>query len=158
MALRVRKDEYIIKKKVKATFIISSIIIIVLLVGCQVEKGSSLVLLDKTIKAVHISKSNGIGEMNTEIQQSFSDENSIGFIEKSLDTAQKQLEKIDVSKPEFDMMVEYESSNDEVLTQGIHLWLGAENEKSTILNIEHDEFYLTTPKMTKKLRTLLIKE
>lgn len=117
-----------------------------------------MMLLDNEIEVIHISKSNEIGEMNSDILKSFSDKTSIGVFEKFLVTAQEKLEKIDVSKPDFDVMVEYESRNDENPAQSIQLWLGGENEKSTMMYIETDKFYLTTPAITKKLRALLINE
>lgn len=136
----------------------SSIIIIVLLTGCQSVQGDTMVLLDEKVKVVHISESKGLGKMNTEILQSFTDEKTLNVFEKAITNAQKQSEKMDVSKPEYDVMVEYESSNGESPTHGFHLWLGDENEKSTLMYIEDDEVYLTTPTITKKLRALLINE
>lgn len=117
-----------------------------------------MVLLNQKVKVVHISESKGLGEMNTEILQSFTDEKSLNVFEKAITSAQKQSEKMDVSKPEYDVMVEYASSKDENAIHGFHLWLGGENEKSTLMYIADDEVYLTTPAITKKLRALLIKE
>ena len=142
----------------KATLTISSIIIILLLAGCQSEQGETMVLLDEKVKAVHIAESNGLGDMNTEILQSFLDEKSISVFEKTILTAKKQSGKIDVSQPEYDLMVEYEAGEGELPTHAIHLWLGEEDERSTLMYIDDDEVYLTTPAITKKLRTLLIKE
>lgn len=141
-----------------STILFISSIIIVLLTGCQSVQEDTMVLLDEKIKVVHISESKGLGKMNTEILQSFTDEKSLSVFEKAITNAQKQSEKIDVSKPGYDVMVEYGSSNGENPTHGFHLWLGGENEKSTMMYIEDDEIYLTTPAITKKLRALLIKE
>jgi len=141
-----------------AIFFVSSIIITVLLTGCQSVEGDTMALLDEKVQVVHISKSQGLGKMNTKILQSFPDEKSLSVFEKAITNAQKQSEKIDVSEPEYDMMVEYESGNGEKPTHGFHLWLGEENEKSTLMYIEDDEVYLTTPAITKKLRALLIEE
>ena len=58
--------------------------------------------------------------------------------------------------PEYDVMVEYTSAEGQFPTHGIHLWLGKENEKSMFMYIGDDEVYLTTPKMTEKLRTLIL--
>ena len=142
----------------KATLIISSIIIIVLLAGCQSEQGDTMVLLDEKVKAIHIAESNGLEDINTEILQTFLDEKSISLFEKAIWTAQKQSGQIDVSEPEYDVMVEYDAGEGELPTHEIHLWLGGENERSTLMYIEDDEVYLTTPAITKKLRTLLMKE
>lgn len=117
-----------------------------------------MVLLDEKVKTVNVSKSKGIGGMNTEILQSFTDEKSIKVFEKAITTAEKQPGKIDVSKPEYDVMVEYEAGEGALPTHATHLWLGGENEKSTLMYLEDDEVYLTTPETTKQLRTLLIKE
>ena len=142
----------------KAILAISSIIIIVLLASCQSEKGDTMILLDEKVKAVHISKSGGLGKMNTEILESFTNEKSIKVFDKAITTAKKQAEKVDVSEPEYDVMVEYEAGEGELPTHGIHLWLGRENERSTLVYIEDDAVYLTTPAITKKLRALLIKD
>ena len=142
----------------KVTLTISSIIIIVLVAACQSEKVDTMVLLDEKVKAVHISESNGLGEINTESFESFTNEKSIKVFEKAIMTAQKQPETVDVSEPEYDVMVEYEAGEGELPTLAIHLWLGGENERSTLMYIEDDEVYLTTPAITKKLTALLIKE
>ena len=117
-----------------------------------------MVLLDEKVKTVNISESKGFGGMNTELLQSFTDEKSIRVFEKAVTTAKKQAGEIDVSEPEYDVMVEYEAGEGELPTHAIHLWLGGENERSTLMYIEDNKVYLTTPAITKKLRTLLIKE
>lgn len=142
----------------KAILTISSITIIALLVSCQSPKEDTMVLLDEKVKTINISESKGFGEMNTEILQSFTDEKSIKVFENAITTAKKQAVKIDVSEPEYDLMVEYEASKGELPAHAIHLWLGRENERSTLMYIEGEEVYLTTPAITQKLRTLLIKE
>ncbi len=73
-------------------------------------------------------------------------------------TAVKQPGKVDITKPEYDVMVEYKADEGELPTHGIHLWLGKENEKSTFMYITDDSVYLTSPQMTKELRKLILSE
>ncbi|MBS4179424.1 hypothetical protein [Lederbergia citrea] len=126
---------------------------IAFLAGCQSLHGETMVLLEEKIAAVNISKSNGFDDMNVDILQSFTDDESIRTFKNAITTAQKQMGKVDVSEPEYDVMVEYEN---ELPTHGIHLWLGKESEKSMFMYIGDDEVYLTSPKTTGKLRALII--
>lgn len=126
-----------------------------LLVGCQTQPVETMVLLDEKISAVEISKSNGFGGMNEEIIHSFTDAESIKVFKNSIITAHKQMGKVDVAEPEYDVMVKYTSAKGQLPTHGIHLWLGEENEKSMFMYIGDDEVYLTSAENTQKLRKLI---
>lgn len=126
--------------------------------ACQTEQTETMVLLDEKISEVKLSKSNGFGEMNEDTLLTFKDKKSVKIFEKAITTAIKQPGKADISEPEYDVMVEYESDEGELPTHGIHLWLGKENEKSTFMYITDDSVYLTSPQMTKKLRELILTE
>nr|WP_254119654.1 hypothetical protein [Bacillus sp. FJAT-29790] len=102
-----------------------------------------------------ISKSNGFGGMNEDIIQSFTDAESINTFKNAIITSQKQMGKVDVSEPEYDVMVKYTSADGQLPTHGIHLWLGKENEKSMFMYIGDDEVYLTSAINTQKLRELI---
>lgn len=115
-----------------------------------------MVLLDEEISEIQISKSNGTGEMNEDTILSIKDKESLDIFEKAITTAVKQSGKVDYAKPNYDVMVEYESDGGGLPTHGIHLWLGKENEKSALMYITDDSIYLTSPQMTKKLRELIL--
>ena len=66
--------------------------------------------------------------MNQDIIFSFNDEQSIKVFEKAIKTAVKQKSDINETKPDYDVMVEYDGG---LPTHAIHLWLGEEDEKIT---------------------------
>ncbi|KOP81151.1 hypothetical protein AMS60_00690 [Bacillus sp. FJAT-21945] len=143
----------------KAIFSILSIICAaIIMAACQTQQAETMVLLDEKISEVKISESEGFGGMNEDIILSFKDKKSLDIFEKAITTASKQPGKADISEPEYDVMVEYESNEGELTTHGIHLWLGKENEKSTFMYITDDSVYLTSPQMTEKLRKLILSE
>lgn len=128
------------------------------LIGCQVQQAETMVLLDEKISEINISNSMGSGEMNEEIILSIKDMKSIDVFKKAITTAVKQPGKVDISKPDYDVMVEYGAEEGGLPTHGIHLWLGKENEKSSFMYITDDSIYLTSPQMTKKLRELILSD
>lgn len=132
-----------------------SILGMAILAGCQTQTNDTMVLLDEKISSVEISKSNGFGGMNEDIIQSFTDVETIKVFQNAILTAQKQTGKVDVSEPEYDVMVKYTSAEGQLPTHGIYLWLGKENEKSMFMYIGDDEVYLTSTKNTQKLRKLI---
>ncbi|MFE8698760.1 hypothetical protein ACFYKT_20965 [Cytobacillus sp. FJAT-53684] len=135
--------------------ILTILFVAIALIGCQLQQGETMVLLDEKISEIKISESNGTGEMNEEIILSIKDKESLDVFEKAITTAVKRPGKVDISKPDYDVMVEYEGG---LPTHGIHLWLGKENQKSTFMYITDDSIYLTSPQMTKKLRSLILSE
>ena len=125
-------------------------------VGCQLQQENTMVLLDEKIKGIKISKSNGIGDVNQDGIQSFTDKHSIKTFEKAIKTAMKQTSDVETTKPNFDIMVEYEGG---FPTHAIHLWLGEENEKSTLMYmVDGEETYITSSKVTNQLRDLILLE
>ena len=126
------------------------------IVGCQNNQENGMVLLDEKVKEINVSKSGGIGDMNQDITFSFNDEQSIKVFEKAIRTAVKQQSDINETKPDFDVMVEYDEG---FPTHAIHLWLGEENEKSTLMYmVGEGETYLTSSKTTNQLRELILSE
>ncbi|MGN7403541.1 hypothetical protein ACTHO0_27235 [Cytobacillus praedii] len=138
--------------------ILSIICAAIIMAACQTQQAETMVLLDEKIAEVKISESEGFEEMNQDIILSFKDKKSLDIFEKAITTAIKQRGKVDISEPEYDVMVEYESDEGELPTHGIHLWLGKEDEKSTFMYITDDHVYLTSTQMTKKLRELILSE
>ena len=127
-----------------------------LIVGCQSSQENTMVLLDEKVKEVHVSKSDGIGDMNQNIIFSFNDKQSIRVFEKAIRTAVKQKADINETKPDYDVMVEYDGG---FPTHAIHLWLGEENEKSILMYmVGEGETYLTSSKTTNQLRELILSE
>lgn len=124
------------------------------IVGCQNSEENMMVLLDEKIKQINISKSSGVGDMNQDILFTFNDEQSIKAFEKAIKSAVKQQTDINETNPDYDLMVEYEGG---LPTHAIHLWLGEENEKSTLMYmVGEGETYVTSSKYTDQLRELII--
>ena len=124
--------------------------------GCQNEQENMMVLLDETIKEINVSKSIGIGDINQEIIFSFGDEQSIKVFEKAIKTAVKQQSDISETKPDFDLMVEYDR---DFPAHAIHLWLREEGEKSTLMYmVGEGETYLTASNFTDEIRELMCME
>ncbi|USK86198.1 hypothetical protein [Peribacillus asahii] len=142
----------------KTIFSIFLVVCFLILTGCQSQQAETMVLLDEKISEVKISKSKGFGGMNEDFVLSFKDKKSIDIFKKAITTAVKQPGKVDITEPNYDVMVEYKSDGEGLPTHGIHLWLGKENEKSTFMYITNDTIYLTSPQMTKELRELILSE
>jgi len=126
-----------------------------LIVGCQNSQGNTMVLLEEKVKEINVSKSGGIGDMNQDIIFSFNDDQSIKVFEKVIKTAVEQQPDINATKPDFDVMVEYDEGYP---THAIHLWLGEKNEKSILMYMVGEETYVTSSKTTNQLRELLVSE
>ncbi len=127
-----------------------------LIVGCQNSQGNTMVLLDEKVKEVNVSKSSGVGDMNQDIIFSFNDEKSIKVFEKAIKTAVKQKSDINETKPNYDVMVEYDGG---LPTHAIHLWLGEEGEKSILMYmVGEGETFVTSSKATNQLRELMLSE
>ena len=127
-----------------------------LIVGCQNSQGNTMVLLDEKVKEVNVSKSSGVGDMNQDIIFSFDDEESIKVFEKAIKTAVKQKSDINETKPDYDVMVEYDGG---LPTHAIHLWLGEEGEKSILMYmVGEGETFVTSSKATNQLRELMLSE
>ncbi|TSI02553.1 hypothetical protein [Lysinibacillus sp. BW-2-10] len=125
-----------------------------LIVGCQNSEDNTMVLLDEKVKEINVSKSGGIGDMNQDIIFSFNDEQAIEVFEKAIQTAVKQQSDSTETTPDYDVMVEYEEG---LPTHAIHLWLGEEGEKSTLMYmVGEGETYLTSSKVTNQLRELML--
>ena len=124
------------------------------IVGCQNSEENTMVLLDEKVKEINVSKSNGVGDMNQDIILSFDDKESIKVFEKAIRTAVKQQSNINETKPDYDVMVEYDGG---FPTHAIHLWLGEEGEKSILMYmVGEGETYLTSSKATDQLRKLIL--
>ena len=143
----------------KSIFSLIAVFLSAFLVGCQLHQVETMALLDEKIVEVNLSKSDGFDEMNLDILHTISDEQSIKQFEEAISTARKQMGKVDVPEPEYDVMITYASENDRQLpTHAIHLWLGKEDEKSMFMYLGDDEVYFTTKKITEKLRMLIPSE
>ena len=126
------------------------------IVGCQNNQENTMILLDEKVKEIKVSKSNGFGDMNQDIILSFDDKQSIKVFEKAIRTAVKQQSNINETKPDYDVMVEYDGG---FPIHAIHLWLGEEDEKSTLMYmVGEGETYLTSAKATDQIRELVLSE
>lgn len=137
-------------KVLNSLFMIASLFFIM---GCQNSGDNTMVLLDEEIKEVNVSISGGAGDMNQDIAMSFTDEQSIEVFEKAIKTAVKQQVHMGDTKPDYDVMVEYEGG---LPTHAIHVWLGEGDEKSILTYmVGEGETYVTSSKNTNHLRELL---
>jgi hypothetical protein len=126
------------------------------IVGCQNSQENTMVLLDEKVKEIKVSKSSGVGDMSQDIILSFDDKQSIKVFERAIRTAVKQESNINATKPDYDVMVEYDGG---FPTHAIHVWLGEENEKSTLMYmVGEGETYRTSSKTTDQLRELILLE
>lgn len=126
------------------------------LIGCSAQQDETMVLLDEKVVEVKVSSSKGVGNMNEDILYSFQDGKSLDIFERAIRTAVKNPGKKADSEPEYDVMVEYDASKGGFPTHGLHLWLGKEDEVSTFAYLTDNVVYHTSPKMTNKLRMLLV--
>lgn len=123
--------------------------------GCQLA-GDTMDLLDEKIEVVNVSISNGAGEMNEDITFSFDDNKSIKIFENAIKSAVEHDSEINKTKPDYDVMVNY---GEGFPVHAIHLWLGAENEQSTLMYLVGEgQTYITSSKYTNQLRELLLQE
>lgn len=120
------------------------------MVACT--NGETMVLLDERITAVKVAESKGFGGMNEEILRSFEDKQSIKLFERAITSAVEQPGKVDISNPEYDIMVEYDGAP----THALHLWLGDEGQRSTFMYLNDEVVYLTSKEVTGKLRVLIL--
>lgn len=122
--------------------------------GCQSNQENLMVLLDEKVTEVKISNSSGAGNMNQDNILSFDDKQSIKIFNKAIRTSVKQKSDMNETKPDFDVMIEYKEG---LPVHAIHLWLGEENEKSTLMYmVGEGETYLTSSKNTNQLRELIL--
>ncbi|MBY0098318.1 hypothetical protein H0185_16080 [Mesobacillus maritimus] len=140
----------------KALYCLLFLLGVTFFVGCQNNSENTMVLLDEKVSEINVSPSNGVGDMNLDISLSFKDKKSIKMFEQAIKTATKQKSDVYNLKPDYDVMVEYEGG---LPTHAIHLWLGEEGEKSTLMYmVGEGETYVTSSKMTSKLRKLILSE
>ena len=140
----------------KILYSLLSIIGLALIGGCQSSEGNTMVLLDEKVKAVNLSNSVNVGEVNPNIIFSYKEKDVIKVFENAIKTAvKKQTTNIEMI-PDYDVLVEYVG---EYPIHAIHLWLGEEDEKSILMYMVGDgETYVTSSKATNKLRDLLLSE
>jgi hypothetical protein len=148
-----QKRKAIVMKKLVAVFAAA-----MFLAACQSGRPDTMVLLDEKISAVDISESKGLGGMNEEVLMSFKDKDSLSIFKTAITTARKQSGKVDLTQPDYDVMVKYESEEGQLPTHGIHLWLGAEGDESSFVYIGDDAVYHAPPEITKKLRGLIVSD
>jgi hypothetical protein len=154
----------VLKSKRKAINMNKVILVMCIFVGmmimaaCQSGRSEKMVLLDEKISKVEISESDGLGGMNEEFLWSYQDKDALSVFEEAITSARKQPGKVDLTKPDFDLMVQYESDEEHLATRGLHLWLGDEGDISTFVYIGDDTVYHTPPEVTKKLRGMILSE
>jgi len=141
----------------KALYYLFFLLGVTIIVGCQNNsENNTMVLLDEKVSVINVSPSNGVGDMNLDISLSLKDKKSVKVFEQAIKTATKQKSDVAKLKPDYDVMVEYEGG---LPTHAIHLWLGEEGEKSTLMYmVGEGETYVTSSKITSKLRKLILSE
>lgn len=142
----------------KSVIVVSIVAAAMFLAACQQDQSEKMVLLDEKISAVDISESKGLGGMNEEVLMSFTDKDSLSIFKTAITTARKQPGKVDLTEPDYDVMVQYESEEGQLPTHGIHLWLGDEGDASTFVYIGDETVYHAPPEITKQLRGLIVSE
>jgi hypothetical protein len=140
----------------KVMLVMCIFVSVMIIAACQSGRSEKMVLLDEKISKVEISDSKGLGGMNEEVLLSFQDKDSLSVFEEAITSARKQPGKVDLTKPDFDVMVQYESDEEHLPTHGLHLWLGDEGDISTFVYIGDDNVYHTPPEVTKKLRGTIL--
>ncbi|MUK89417.1 hypothetical protein GMD78_13700 [Ornithinibacillus sp. L9] len=130
-------------------------LLLIVLAGCQ-GQGATMVLLDEEISFISISESNGYGDINEDILYQFNQQDQVLFFKHVITTASQQDSNVELSHPDFDIMVNY---GEDFPVHAIHLWLGEEDESSTLMYMVDDDktTYITTPKDTNELRNLFQK-
>jgi hypothetical protein len=142
----------------KLVIVVSVFAAALFLTACQQDRSEKMVLLEEKISTVNISESKGLGGMNEEVLMSLKDKDSLSIFKTAITTASKQPGKVDLTEPDYDVMVQYESKEGQLPTHGIHLWLGEEGDASTFVYIGDDVVYHAPPEITKKLRGLIVSD
>lgn len=123
-----------------------------ILSGCSSQR-ETMSLLDENIERIEISKSNGVGSVNEEVLVFLDDSNTIKVFEKVIKNAVLTKKDKGNEIPDFDIVVSY---GDKFPKHAIHIWLGEEEEKSTLSYlVEGDGTYTISSKDTKRLRDLI---
>ncbi|WP_246231729.1 hypothetical protein [Sporosarcina jiandibaonis] len=91
----------------KPVFSLCITLLITVLVGCQLHQAETMSLLEEKVAEIKLSKSNEFDGMNEDILHSFSNDESITLFEEAIATARKQVGIVDVTEPEYDVMVVY---------------------------------------------------
>ena len=126
------------------------------LTACNLNSVETMVLLDEKIMKVEVSKSNGVGDVNLEISKTFEDKPTIRVFENAIKNAVMKEVTLPKTNPDFDLIIDY---GDNLPKHAIHLWLGKDNEQSIMMYmVEGGDTYVTSMKITKALRDLLLNE
>ena len=127
-----------------------------LLTACNVNSVETMVLLDEKIMKVEVSKSNGVGDINLEILKTFEDNPTVRIFENAIKNAVMKEVTLPKSTPDYDLIINY---GNDLPKHAIHLWLGGDNEQSIMMYmVEGGDTYVTSMKITKALRDLLLNE
>lgn len=122
-------------------------------IGYKAAGGERLALLDENIATIHLSESNGVGEMNEEVVASYVNREFITTVETVLRSATLQTEQPPSALPDYDVQVEYEGN---LPVHALHLWLGNSGEPAFVTYmIGEGEVYSISAKQADKLRELI---
>ena len=131
-------------------YIVSLILILVILVGCQSSINDEIFSDD--IAKVSISNSNNIGNINTDFFMVYEDEEVLEVFQNLFRSAVKQEGIVDMSEPQFDLEVVYKEGN----KKDYHLWLREKDQKSTLMNVEDtNTIYSISEEATNQLIDLI---
>lgn len=116
-----------------------------------------MTLLDEKIVEIGVGESKGFDQINDDISMSFTNQEELDTFITAITTAYKD-GKIDIEEPMYNLFINYDDSEGNLPTHLIHLWLGEKGERSKLIFIDDDEMYVTSEKMTEKLRNLILGE
>ncbi|SRR5690554_6062231 len=119
----------------KTLTVIFIIIPLIVIAACQSNSQH-----DEIVK-MSISNSNGIGQVNTDFFTEYEDEETIQIIEDIISTASKVDGIVDMIDPEYDLEITYANGDKE----GIHIWMGEQGERGTIMYVDntHTIYYVS---------------
>ncbi|NBI28153.1 hypothetical protein [Chengkuizengella marina] len=130
--------------------ILSMTLIFAILLGCQSNGNNELV--DAEVSKVSISKSSGLGKVNSNFFTVYEDEETLEIFKNIILNAVKETVEVYIVNPHFDLELIF---TDET-KQGYHLWLGEKGQESTLMKIDDiPTIYSISEEMTKQLIDLI---
>ncbi|QWU45038.1 MULTISPECIES: hypothetical protein [Bacillus] len=125
--------------------------IFLIMTGCNSSNDKNV--KKQNISKISISTFKGYGGLNENYFMCIEDKQIIKGINNLFNNTKKQ--KRSGEKPQYDVLITYESGD----TNGIHLYLGDEGDRSVIMYIGHEEtVYYSSKEMTKQLRKIIVKK
>jgi hypothetical protein len=119
------------------------------LTGCQFMESKQPVKIikisstssDDKVVNVSISNSKGFYHVNQDFFIEYEDASSLSFFEDVYSSAEAIPGIVDMAEPEYDLEVTYSDGS----TQGFHLWVGDEGEKSALMSMDDTNTVYSIP-------------